>query len=88
MTESSARYEERLDNLIRQIETHTSQTVIHFTALTTQLSILCTRMDAILLREARKDGEYAGMRKSVAVLAGVVSFIVTAVGIAVQAYFG
>jgi len=70
------------------LEAHTSQDMHQFTSISDKLEELDSKLDALLIREARREGAAEGVKRSAAVMAGVVSFIVTVVSVAAQAYFG
>ena len=68
------------------LEAHTSQDMSQFTAIFAKLGELDGKLDALLIREARKEGEFVGMKRSAAALAAFISFIVSVASVVAQAY--
>lgn len=70
------------------LEAHTAQDMSQFSSMLDKLEALDEKIDALLIREARREGEAIGARKSAATMAAVVSFVITIVAQIAQAYFG
>lgn len=83
---TSATLEERLSRISATLELHTEQDNLNFEKLSAKLDELDAKIDSLLIREARRDGEFSGMKKSAVTLAGLVSFLVSVGAFVVQAY--
>lgn len=70
------------------LEAHTQQDMGQFTSISDKLDELDAKIDALLIREARKEGEFVGMKRSVATMAGVISFLVSVGAVVAQAWLG
>jgi len=80
--------ESKLAVLNATLTSHSQQDQENFERLSIQISDLDDKVDQLLLREARKDGEASGIKKSTAVLSSVISAVISIAAIAAQAYFG
>ena len=57
-------------------ERHTLQDMEQFTALKNSIDILDDKIDQLLLREARREGEAAGTRKMAAIVSATISILI------------
>jgi len=78
--------EVQLAGIRSALEAHTSQDMTQFDSLFTKLEALDGKLDALLIREARKEGEFSGIKKTAVVLAAFISFAVS-VGAAIVPNF-
>lgn len=77
-----------LGSLHATLNAHTLQDQENFERLSVQISVLDDKVDQLLLREARREGKADGVKWAAAKMAGVVSALITVVGIAAQAFLG
>ncbi len=68
--------------------THTVQDMQQFEALNTSISALDDKIDQLLLREAHRDGEFIGVKRSVLVMSFFIATVVSITSIVVQAFVG
>lgn len=61
---------------------HTDQDDINFARLSDQLSDIDRKQDELLLREASREGEAKGTRKSAIAIAAIVSSVISAISFA------
>jgi len=72
--------------LNQRLTDHTDQDELNFAGLVGQISGLDGKLDRLLLREASREGESRGFKRSALILAGTLSIIVSAAGVVVAAY--
>lgn len=85
MTDSQhyARLEERIEGIRDLLQVHTQQDMSMFTQLLEQIERIDAKMDQLLLWRERQEGERAAMKRASAVMAGVISFIISVGGLLV-----
>lgn len=79
-----ASYKGEMTALRELFSNHTTQDMEQFTAMSESLKEINKKMDELLLREARSEGESAGMRRSAVLMAGTVSFLISGAGLALR----
>ena len=62
-------------------ETHTEQDMQQFDKLSEQLGTLDTKLDALLIREARRSGETAATKRISGYVSAVISLLVSVAGL-------
>jgi len=82
------RIEVQLESLNDKLFSHTNQDMTQFNALFAQLNTLDTKMDAMLLREAQKEGEKLAIRRVSGYVSAIVSLIVTSIVASIMKIFG
>lgn len=75
-----------LSALDQRLTDHTDQDETNFTRLIDQVKVLDNKIDQLLIREAGREGEFRGFRRSAIVIAGAVSLIISVGGVAVAAF--
>lgn len=80
---TSDSFETKLGVLNALWEQHTEQDREQFEKLSGQMEVIDQKVTQILIREARRDGEIKGQRRTMIVLSGVVSLLVSVAGVAV-----
>jgi hypothetical protein len=66
--------------------THTTQDMEQFGDLKQSINGLDGKLDSLLLREAHRDGEFAGLKRSAILASSSIAFIVSVVGLAFTFY--
>ena len=71
-----------VSNLNQRLTDHTALDDVNFGKLSDQLVTLDEKLDELLLREARREGEVRGARKSAIAIAAIVSSVISALSFA------
>ena len=72
-----ASIDSNLSALSQRLTDHTEQDGINFARLIGQVSDLDGKLDELLLREASREGEQRGIRRSVVIVAGSLSLLIS-----------
>jgi hypothetical protein len=80
---SIARMEGEMKAIRELFGLHTTQDMTQFTALSKSVATLDGKLDQLLIREARRDGEFAGIKRTAMVLSGTISILIAIAGVAV-----
>ncbi len=72
----------------QRLDDHTIQDDANFERMSVQLREIDGKMDLLLLREATRQGEAKGARKSAIAIAAIVSSIISAVALAAPYFVG
>jgi hypothetical protein len=83
-----ASIDSNLASLGLRLTDHTSQDETSFSNLSIQVGALDEKLDQLLLREATREGERDGVRRSVIALASIISVAVNGIGMAIMLYVG
>lgn len=67
---------------------HTQQDMEQFAVLNASIEKVNEKLEALLLREARRDGEFSGVRRSAIVLATLISSLSAIISVALSFYVG
>jgi hypothetical protein len=62
---------------------HNQQDASQFSSLTHVVSDMDNKLDELLLREAHRDGEFDGVKRTAMVLSGTISILIAIAGVAV-----
>ena len=67
---------------------HTEQDMTQFQSLSSTVEKIDEKVDLLLLREAKREGEFTGLRRSAVIVAATISIVVSASGVAVAFVVG
>ena len=75
--------ETQLARLTALWQTHTEQDEAQFNKLSSQILELDDKIDKFLIREADREGEIRGVRRTIFIVASILSLVIGAAGVAV-----